>query len=99
MARRTHVTAVVLADLVDKSSQQIPVLAGWMAFPAACARLGVSRQRLFQMKGEGKLRSVHKILGAADRPALYVVAEAEVEKLLREQRKADEKARPEAVTR
>lgn len=72
--------------------QTIPVLDGWVSLPVAAVRLKVSRQRLFQMVDEGKLITIHQILGAGDRPAAYVVREVEVTRLQAEQLAAVEAA-------
>jgi len=70
----------------------VPVLVGWVSLPGAAKRLEVKRQRLFQMGEEDKLGSLHYILGAEERPALYVIAEAELYRLKREQLKGAIKA-------
>ena len=70
----------------------VPVLVGWVSLPGAAKRLEVKRQRLFQMGEEDKLGSLHYILGAKERPALYVIAEAELYRLKREQLKGAIKA-------
>jgi hypothetical protein len=61
---------------------EIPELAGWYSLPVAAEILGVSRQRLFQMGEEEKLGTLRRISGVGTRPAAYVVAAAEVDKLL-----------------
>ncbi len=67
----------------------VPVLPGWESLPFAAKRLGVKRQRLFQMGAEeGKLKTLHQIPGDGDRPAAYVVATREVDALLEVQRAA-----------
>lgn len=76
----------------EKEVRQIPVLAGWVSLPAAAKRLTVTRQRIFQMVDEGKLTTIHQILGAGERPAAYVIREAEVTKLQAEQKAAAEAA-------
>jgi hypothetical protein len=73
--------------------REVPVLIGWVSLPVAAKRLNVKRQRLFQMGvEEGKLDSLHNILGAEERPALYVISEAELCRLRREQLEAAIKA-------
>lgn len=79
--------------------KSIPVLRGWTSLPKAGSLLGVSRQRLFQMVDEGKWTTIHQIPGKPSddpndekRPALLVVADWEVDKLLAAQRAS---ARPE----
>lgn len=66
----------------------IPVLKGWISLPVSARQLAVTRQRIFQMVDEGKLTSIHQIRGAGDRPAAYVVSEAEMCRLRREQLEA-----------
>lgn len=82
-------------------------LEGWIAFPVAAERLKVSRQRFFQMAEEGKLKTARKIPGTGERPAAYVVREAEIDEMLRQQeavgeraaeRAAEDRASPEAVS-
>jgi hypothetical protein len=69
--------------------RDIPVLEGWLSLPKAARLLSVTRQRVFQMGAEeDKLTSLRLIPGAGDRPAAYVVGEAEVCKLRREQLEA-----------
>jgi len=75
----------------------VPVLVGWVSLPGAAKRLEVKRQRLFQMGEEDKLGSLHYILGAEERPALYVIAEAELYRLQREQLKGAVKAAERAI--
>lgn len=70
----------------------VPVLKGWHTFPVAADRLGVRRQRVFQMLDERKLTSARKLPGSGDRPAAYVISDAELERLLAEQRAASEEA-------
>jgi hypothetical protein len=72
-----------------KEKFPVPDLPGWESLPFAAARLRVKRQRLFQMgTEEHKLKSLHKLPGAGDRPAAYVVATAEIDALLEVQRAA-----------
>lgn len=70
----------------------IPVLAGWVSLPVAAKRLNVTRQRLFQMVDEGKLTTIHRVPGAGDRPAAYVIRDTEVDRLQKEQAAALEPA-------
>lgn len=68
----------------------MPVLKGWVSFPAAAHRLSISRQRVFQMLDEGKLPSARQLPGAGDRPAAYVISDKEMDRLLAEQAAAEE---------
>lgn len=73
--------------------KEIPVLIGWVSLPVAAKRLEVKRQRLFQMGvEEDKLSSLHQIPGERERPAAYVISEAELCRLRREQLEAGVKA-------
>lgn len=68
----------------------IKVLEGWEGLPAAAARLGTTRQRLFQMGAEeGKLRTLRLIPGAGDRPTAYVVATREIDALIAKRQQID----------
>jgi hypothetical protein len=72
-----------------KEKFPVPDLPGWESLPFAAKRLGVKRQRLFQMGAEeGKLQTLHKLDGAGDRPAAYVVKTTEIDALLEVQRAA-----------
>jgi hypothetical protein len=67
-------------------AKEVPVLTGWVSLPVAAKRLRVKRQRLFQMGvEENKLGSLRQVPGGAERPAAYVISEAELCRLLREQ--------------
>lgn len=69
------------------------MLEGWLSLPTAAEDLRVTRQRVFQMGAEeGKLTSLRQVPGAGERPAAYVVGEAEVCKLRRTQLEAAIKA-------
>jgi hypothetical protein len=68
--------------------KDVSVLEGWRSLPDAAVPLGVTRQRLFQMVDEGKLPSVRQVPGAGSRPAAYVISEAELCRLRREQLQA-----------
>ena len=71
------------------SRDWVPVLKGWVSFPAAADKLGISRQRMFQMLDEGKLTSVRRVPGAGDRPAAYLITAREMERLVAEQAAAE----------
>jgi hypothetical protein len=74
----------------------VPVLEGWLSIPVAAKRLGVSRQRVFQMPDEEppKLTQIYQIPGEKERPAAYVVSEKEVNELIAKMREeAERKAR------
>jgi hypothetical protein len=72
----------------DDFDDDVPELEGWVSLPAAGEDLSATRQRLFQMKKEGKWKTIHKIRGAGGRPALYVVSTKEVAELVKTQRAA-----------
>jgi hypothetical protein len=74
------------------SRDWVPVLRGWVSFPAAAHKLDMTRQRMFQMLDEGKLTSVRRVPGAGDRPAAYLISDREMERLLAEQAAAKEAA-------
>jgi hypothetical protein len=81
-------------EKLDRSA--IPVLDGWVSLPDAGARLGLTRQRLFQMVDEGKWETLHQIFGKpsddpdkTNRPALLVVRIEEVNRLQALQRASD----------
>lgn len=81
-----------------KQKKVVPVLVGWISLPDAAKRLSVKRQRLFQMGvEEDKLTSLRHILGEKERPALYVIAEAELCRLRREQLAGHIKAAESAI--
>jgi Helix-turn-helix domain len=61
---------------------QVPELDGWLSVPVAAQELGVSRQRVFQMIQEGRIKSVRQIPGVGERPAAYVVRKAEIDQLV-----------------
>ena len=67
-----------MAKIVDTRS--LPVLKGWVALPPAALAMRVTRQRAFQMIEEGKITTVHRVLGESEeaRPAAYLVRVAEV---------------------
>lgn len=68
----------------------IKVLEGWEGLPAAAARLGTTRQRLFQMgTEEGKLSSLRQIPGAGERPTAYVVSTKEIDALIAKRQEID----------
>jgi hypothetical protein len=69
---------------------EVPELEGQVSLPKAGLELGVSRQRMFQMIDEGKLKTVRRIPGAGVRPAAYVISTAERDGLLAAQRAAEE---------
>jgi hypothetical protein len=72
-----------------RTKRDIPVLEGWKSLPTAARELSVTRQRLFQMGAEeDKLTSLRQVPGAGTRPAAYVVSEAELCRLRREQLEA-----------
>jgi hypothetical protein len=74
---------------VENTEPSVPVLEGWVSLPVAAGRLEVKRQRIFQMgTEENKLASLRKVLGSGKRPAVYVVSEAELCRLRREQLEA-----------
>jgi hypothetical protein len=57
----------------------IPPLEGYTSLPAARVTLRVTRQRIYQMGvDEGIFATIRSIPGAGDRPAAYVVQNAEV---------------------
>jgi hypothetical protein len=60
----------------------VPELDGWLSLPVAAQKLGVSRQRVFQMIQEDRIKSVRQIPGVGDRPAAYVVRLAEIDQLV-----------------
>lgn len=75
---------------VDRS--WVPPLKGYVSFPVVARRLKVSRQRVFQMLDERKLTSAVQLPGAGDRPAAYAITVRELDRLLAEQRAAEEAA-------
>jgi hypothetical protein len=81
-----------------ESRDWVPELRGWVSFPAAADRLGVARQRVFQMLDERKLTSVRKLPGSGSRPAAYVISDREMERLLTEQREAAGETEQELAT-
>lgn len=74
--------------MTDTNRDWVPVLKGWNTFPRVADELGIARQRVFQMLDERKLTSVRKLPGSGERPAAYVISDAELERLLAEQRAA-----------
>lgn len=57
----------------------IPPLEGYTSLPKAAMDLDVKRQRTFQMGvEEGSFATIRSIAGAGDRPAAYVVQNAEL---------------------
>ena len=71
-------------------AKEVPVLTGWVSLPVAAKRLRVKRQRLFQMGvEEDKLDSLRQVPGGAERPAAYVISEAELCRLLFERTRVD----------
>jgi len=70
----------------------VPELDGYVSFPVVAKRLNVTRQRVFQMLDERKLTSARKLPGASTRPAAYMISDAEMDRLLEEQRQAREAA-------
>jgi hypothetical protein len=84
-------------DVMDiPEVEAVPVLEGWESLPALGDKLGVTRQRVYQMAlNEHKFKTLHQIPGAASdepgkrqRPAAYVVSTEEAEKFLAVQREA-----------
>lgn len=75
-----------------KPRDELEDLEGWISFPVAAERLGVSRQRFFQMAEEKKLKTARKIPGTGERPAAYVVREAEINEMLQQQEAAAARA-------
>lgn len=71
------------------SRDWVPSLKGWVSFPDAADRLGISRQRVFQMLDEHKLTSARQLAGAGNRPAAYVISDREMDRLLAEQAAAE----------
>lgn len=67
-------------------------LDGWVALPVLADRLGVKRQRIFQMLDEGKLTSARYLPGTGSRPVAYMVSDEEAAALVAEQQAAKARA-------
>lgn len=78
--------------MAGNDREWVPVLKGWHSFPEVALKLGVARQRIFQMLDEGKLLSARRVPGAGERPAAYVISTRELERLKAEQLAATEGA-------
>lgn len=70
----------------------MPELKGYVSFPKVAEQLDVSRQRVFQMLDERKLKTARRLPGTGDRPAAYMITEAERDRLVAEQKAAREAA-------
>jgi len=70
--------------VADFDIADVEELDGWLSLPVAAQRLGVTRQRVYQMIQEGRIPSaaVRKIPGVGDRPAADVVREAEIDQIV-----------------
>lgn len=73
-------------------NRSIPALEGWVSIPVAGQMLDRTRQRLFQMGEEGKLKTIRQIQGSdpAGRPVGYVIREAEIQDLIAAEQAATE---------
>jgi len=71
-----------VTKVVDLKS--LPALAGWVIPPLAAGPLHVTRQRVFQMIEEGKIKSAVRVPGVGDRPAAYLIRIVEIVKLATE---------------
>jgi hypothetical protein len=74
----------------ERVKKEVPELEGKVSLPVVGLKLKVSRQRIFQMIDEEKLRTVRRIPGAGVRPAAYVIDTAELDELLAAQLAAEE---------
>ncbi len=52
----------------------LPELAGWLTVPEAADDLSLSRQRVYQMIEEGKIKTCHRL----GRRPVWIIREAEV---------------------
>ena len=69
--------------------EDVQELEGWHSFPEAAQALGVARQRINQLLDEGKLKSVRKVLGAGARPAVLLLSQQDLDRLLAEKEAAE----------
>lgn len=62
-----------------QDADSIPVLQHWVSLPDAADELGLRRQRVHQMAGEGVFKTLHKI-SKTGRP-IAVIKRSELEKI------------------